>query len=236
MAATNTDANELIENIANLTIDLQPNINNIITGKSQTKKWRASCSWYKNGKSNECEKYQKAQIKSLIGFIPETCDDRFYVGTNEIRKKSNPMRDIDGFEYTEDFDGKVVKGGTTFYFNLKFCCDSGGAQTRTLRLVYDFIKCQADFIIRRTAENNTVDGEFYFINILDGDTCSTHMKQMRNSIEKYNPASSGSESGNLEGAPSEIYEKLKKYIFIGDMLEFSQSKELLDLLVAKDMA
>jgi len=27
----------------------------IIDSKLQTKAWRAACSWYKNGKSNECE-------------------------------------------------------------------------------------------------------------------------------------------------------------------------------------
>ena len=64
------------------------------------------------------------------------------------------LNNKNGFEFTEDFDGKVImkthnKINITIYFNLKFCCDAGGAQTRTLREVYHFIKCQIIFVIPR---------------------------------------------------------------------------------------
>lgn len=36
----------------------------IIKGSNQTKEWRKSCSWYKNGKSNECENYQKTILNN----------------------------------------------------------------------------------------------------------------------------------------------------------------------------
>ena len=53
-----------------------------------------------------------------------------------------------------------------YYFNLKFVCDSGGAQTRTLKDVYHFIKNQMEYLIKFNVNNVNV----YFINILDGDT------------------------------------------------------------------
>lgn len=90
----------------------------IVSSNEQTKKWRTGCTWYKNGKKNECEKYQLAQINALIGIEPMKCKDRFYIPTIEIKKKANPMKDIDGFEYTEDFDGKLEQNGITCYFNL----------------------------------------------------------------------------------------------------------------------
>jgi len=191
----------------------------IIKSSEQTKEWRKSCSWYKNGKSNECENYQKKIIKQLIGYEIKKCNDRFYIETNNIIAKVNPMKDIDGFEYTEDFDGKCTLGKNTIYFNLKFCCDAGGAQTRTLRLVYDFIKCQIQYINTKSDKIKYEDGDnleelcdTYFINILDGDTCNTHTSQFRYLLDKLND------------------EKLKKYVFIGSMYDFSNERILLDLL------
>lgn len=141
------------------------------------------------------------------------------------------MKDLDGFEYTEDFDGKCARGSNTIYFNLKFCCDAGGAQTRTLRLVYEFIKCQIKYINK---QNNTQDdtqkekenndenqdkhkdekcnNETYFINILDGDTSNTHISKFRYLLDKLNN------------------KKLEKYIFIGSMYEFSKEQGFIDLL------
>jgi hypothetical protein len=201
----------------------------IISSKAQTKAWRIKCSWYKNGKSNECEKYQLEQIKSLIGIKPAKCQDRFYIATNEIKKKANPMKDIDGFEYTEDFDGKLERNGKTYYFNLKFCCDAGGAQTRTMRLVYDFIRCQVLYITRELAKPVSESKLLYFINILDGDTSNHHMKQIQNLIEKYKTEQVATETDELNET-DDIYTILKKYIFIGDMLEFSNKNSLLDIL------
>lgn len=191
----------------------------IIKSCNQTKEWRKSCIWYKNGKSNECENYQKKLIKQLLGYEIAKCDDRFNIETNTIVKKANPMKAIDGFEYTEDFDGKCIRGINTIYFNLKFCCDAGGAQTRTLRLVYDFIKCQIQYInaknIATTIRNNDNLNELsdtYFINILDGDTCDTHISKFRYLLNKLND------------------KKLEKYIFIGSMYDFSNEQRLIDLL------
>lgn len=150
--------------------------------------------------------------------------------TNEIITKVNPMKELDGFEYTEDFDGKCAHGSNTIYFNLKFCCDAGGAQTRTLRLVYEFIKCQIKYINKQNdkqnenKDNNDNDENqdkhkdekcnngIYFINILDGDTSNTHIGKFRYLLDKLNN------------------KKLEKYIFIGSMYEFSKEQQLINLL------
>ena len=110
------------------------------------------------------------------------------------------MKNNDGYEYTENFDGKIVKNNINYYFNLKFVCDNGGAQTRTLREVYHFIKYQLEFLIKNKV-NNT-----YFINILDGDTSY-------NSMNKY-----------LYLINKDIYKKYIKYIFIGSLYDFQKNK------------
>jgi hypothetical protein len=38
---------------------------NLISSKLQTKQWRQKQEWYKNGKSNECEKQQIKQIEII---------------------------------------------------------------------------------------------------------------------------------------------------------------------------
>ena len=188
----------------------------IIESCNQTKEWRKQCTWYKNGKSNECENYQKKILKQLLGYEIAKCNYRFYIETNDLITKSNPMKYLDGFEYTEDFDGKCTSGTKTIYFNLKFCCDSGGAQTRTLRLVYDFIKCQIQYINKIAINVNNFNLEelsnTYFINILDGDNCNTHMSKFRYILDKLND------------------KKLEKYVFIGSMYDFSKEQRLIDLL------
>ena len=81
------------------------------------------------------------------------------------------------------------------YFNLKFICDNGGAQTRTLREVYHFIKSQMEFLIKKKQI-------FHFINILDGDTSFKNM-------DKFHYLKSNKK-----------YKDIIKYIFIGDLHQF----------------
>jgi hypothetical protein len=152
---------------------------NIICSKLQTKKWRQSQSWYKMGKSNECETYQKNKLKSIIGQEILKTNDRIYMETNVIKEKANPLHDLDGFEWTENFDGKIKKSDKTIYFNLKFICDTGGAQTRSLREVYHFIKCQLQILNKNPTQN------IYFVNILDGNCCHKHIKKFKTLIKKY---------------------------------------------------
>jgi hypothetical protein len=166
----------------------------------QTKDWRKNRNWYKNGKSNECEKYQIDLIEKLIKLKLNKTNDRINMETNEIISKKNPMINNDGYEWSENFDSLLIKNNNKYYFNLKFVCDSGGSQTRTLREVYHFIKYQMEYLIKFNM-NNT-----YFINILDGDTSYNNMDKFKFLINK------------------EKYKQVIKYVFIGSLYDFQKKK------------
>jgi len=140
----------------------------------QTKKWRKNRKWYKQGKQNECEIYQKNLIEKIIKMKCNKTNDRINMETNEMKENKKPLIKKDGFEWSENFDGMIIKNNITYYFNLKFVCDKGGAQTRTLREVYQFVKCQTKI----------KDKKIFFINILDGDVCYQNMDKFRYLINK----------------------------------------------------
>lgn len=196
--------------------DTNINVNAIISSKLQTKDWRKTRVWYKNGKSNECENYQKRQLKQLLGYELTKTDERFNMETNEIINKKNPMKNINCFDITEDFDGKVKYNDNLIYFNLKFCCDEGGAQTRTLREVYHFIKCQIAYIKKCIGQESRIIP--YFVNILDGDTCYKYIDKIKYSLEKE------------KQKDTTIYKEIIKRVFIGDMDEFSKNLDLITLI------
>ena len=129
--------------------------NTIISSYKQTKEWRKMQKWYKNGKSNECELYQK----NIISVITKSEIKNTYIRINneknvlEIEKK--PFTKENGFEYTEDFDGLIEKNSNKYLFNLKFICDEGGAQTRSLKQVYEFIKSQI-CLLKKNKENKKI--------------------------------------------------------------------------------
>ena len=174
--------------------------------KIQTKNWRKNQSWYKNGKSNECEKYQIILIEKILKTTLNKTNDRIYKETNEIVNKKSFTHDDDGYEYTENFDGKITKNGNTYYFDLKIVCDAGGAQTRTLREVYHFIERQLDYLIKFNINN------MYFINILDGDTSYNNMDKFNYLINK------------------EKYKNVIKYVFVGSLHDFQKKKNIYYLL------
>lgn len=166
----------------------------------QTKNWRKNRNWYTNGKSNECEKYQINLIEKIIKNKLIKTNDRINTETNQIINKKNPMCNVDGYEYSENFDGLLIQNNIKYYFNLKFVCDNGGAQTRTLKLVYDFIKYQMEYIIKLNINN------IYFINILDGDTSYNNLNKFKFLMNK------------------EKYKYIIKYIFVGSLYDFQKSK------------
>ena len=183
----------------------------------QTKEWRKARTWYKNGKANECEKYQIDLIEKMTETILNKIPDRINMETYEITSNKYPMKNSNGYEYTENFDGLLIKNTNKYYFNLKFVCDKGGAQTRTLREVYHFIKCQMEYLIllnsnaNNTNANNTNANNTYFINILDGDECYHNMDKFLYLLNK------------------EIYTQIKKYIFIGSLYDFQKKMKVLIL-------
>jgi hypothetical protein len=167
----------------------------MIESKYQTKIWRQQQEWYYDGKRNECEEFQIRMLEQddFIGFNLIKTIDRININTLELRYK-NKYDSI--FEYTENFDRLINFKNFKIYFNLKFVCDSGGAQARTLRETYNFINLQLKFLHESKVEN------IYFINILDGDESFRNMNDMKKIIN-YFP----------------VY---NKYVYIGDMYNFSE--------------
>lgn len=106
------------------------------------------------------------------------------------------MRDDDGFDWTENFDLKHFNEKNTVYFNLKFVCSEGGSQTRSMREVYHFMKTQIKYLIDSSKN-------IYFINILDGDGAHKFMPKFLKLLD-------------------EQPKKIKKYVFVGDMLSFKK--------------
>lgn len=181
------------------------NIVKIVKSKYQTKEWRNIQTWYKGGKKTECEKIQIQQIQQIMSITEKNQFDKTHMRINletyKLEINKYPLKNEDGFIWTENFDGfmkinniKNDRNNLIFYFNLKFVCDSGGSQTRSLRETFHFIKGQYKTMIKNKGGYiNT-----YFINILDGDTCNKHMDKILYLDKKYN-------------------KRKNKNIFIGDM-------------------
>lgn len=169
----------------------------IVPSSEQTKLWRHQQSWYLNGKQNECELFQKKCIEQITG-MSMSCSThlRLHFPTKELRHVRN-LNERDSFEYTEDFDSSLVVFGMTLYFNLKFVCHSGGAQTRTLRETYHFIQTQLDHLLQ-------FQQKLFFVNILDGNESYRAMDKFQHLLEK------------------QLYQHVRKYVFIGDMYQFQQ--------------
>lgn len=166
-------------------------LTNIVPSVKQTKTWRKSQIWYKTGKQNECEKYQIAMIEKIIQTKLNKTPQRLNFKTHQIVNIKTPIKD--NYDLTETFDGVVIIKDTTYYYNLKMVCDSGGAQTRSLREMYHFINEQINYIIR--------SDDVVIINIFDGDESSKNIHKLITLLDDYN-------------------RDIKKRIFIGDLYAF----------------
>ena len=165
----------------------------------QTKDWRMDRKWYKNGKSNECEKYQINTINKLLSCELKKTNERINLENYEIINKKNIIKNDNGYEFSENFDGLIFINNNNYYFNLKLICDQGGSQTRSLREVYHFIKAQMEYLL-------IYNNETYFINILDGDTSYHNMNKFNYLLNK------------------EKYREVIKFIFIGSLYDFQNNK------------
>jgi len=169
----------------------------IISSKQQSKDWRKKQIWYKGGKKNECELFQKKNLEQFLNKKIHKTNFRLNIRNFELREITSPMNRENGFDWTENFDYTVDLNDVRLFFNLKFICDDGGAQTRSLREVYHFIEKQLEYLLINK------DSKLIFINILEGNTSYKHR-------DKYIYLT------NLDK-----YKELKDKVFVGDFLEFT---------------
>lgn len=146
------------------------------------------------GGSKKPEDNQKQQIVLGTGRACNTTQTRINWRKNEMVENSQPMRKEDGFDYTENFDGKQLFSPYTVWVNLKSVVGTGGSQTRTLRdECYPFVNAQLNYLLK------TKRTDYFFANIFDGDEAAAKMKMFR----------------YLLALPE--FSSVKKYIYVGDL-------------------
>lgn len=156
--------------------------------------------------SRSPEIYQRAQIELGTGHPCLKTLTRINKRTKEMRDIAHPMTQNDGFDWTEDFDGKQEIGDKSVFINLKSVVGTGGSQTRTLRdECYPFIEAQLQYLL---SSNNATQ---HFANIFDGDEAAAKMRM-------YN---------YLLGLPE--YSEVKSQVYVGDLRGyFSWIQSILD--------
>jgi hypothetical protein len=160
--------------------------------REQTKDWRHRQLWWRGGKHSECDKKQKELVREITGLSWTTDHYRFHEPTLRLIKifRAEPK---DKFDYTEDFDLNTKYRNKECYCNLKLVCESGGAQTRSLKCVYGMMINQLEY----TKDNN--HPHTYFFNIIEGDQGSAHRECFEQLVSRY---------------PGQAQ------VFVGDMREF----------------
>ncbi len=175
-----------------------PTMFGLVRSSNQTKQWRLNQDWYINGKKNECEQYQLQKLQCLMGAKILKTNVRIHILNSDLITQTR-IDHATKFELTENFDGRMRHGNFDIFLNLKFVCEKGGAQTRTLKLVYYFIIAQCEYLLKHNTDLNT-----QFINILDGDTSFSVIECFQHLLNK------------------QRYKKIKSQIFIGDLYIFSR--------------
>jgi hypothetical protein len=142
------------------------------------------------------EDYQRKIIIDLSGHKCIKTNIRLNLRTFELVNLIHPNININGFDFSENFDGCQEFNNFKIYINLKCIVGKGGSQTRSLREVYWFIQGQLNYL------NNNSNDNIYFANILDGDEANYNMP-------KFNYLLSLS-----------IYDKIRKKIYIGELKNY----------------
>ena len=135
----------------------------ILPGKEITKEKRQELfrSVAGGAGSRDPEEFQRKKIIEGTGFPCPKTKTRINLRSNTLKDIAHPNTSTNGFDYSEDFDGLQTVNGKKIYINLKCIVGSGGAQTRSLRVVYWFVEGQLNTIKKGE--------DVYFANILDGD-------------------------------------------------------------------
>lgn len=156
------------------------------------------------GGSKKPEDYQRKQIVIGTGRPCEPTQTRINWRKNEMIEISQPMKNDDGFDYTENFDGKQTFSSKNVWINLKSVVGAGGSQTRTLRdECYKFVDSQLNYL------EKSKKTDLYFANIFDGDQAASKLKMFN----------------YLLNLPE--FSAVKQYVYVGDLKGyFSWVKEI----------
>lgn len=167
----------------------------VIDGSSFTKEKRQEMFGVQRGASSRLhEVYVRKQIIAGTGQQCLTTQTRINWREKQIENISHPMMYANGYDYTENFDGKQLFSDKEVFINLKSVVGTGGSQTRTLRdECYKFVDAQLNYI------NSKKPTSQYFANIFDGDEASKRMKHFN----------------YLLNCPE--FAEAKKYIYVGDL-------------------
>lgn len=148
----------------------------IIPGNKMTKEWRtrtiAGGNAMGGAVASKAEVWQRMCLEKITGQKCKKTNLRLNLTSFQLKKVSRPSNEPDEFEWTEDFDGEFYIGNTRYLVNFKMIVGTGGSQTRSMREVYHFIKCQEAYLKSSGVKNTK------FLNILDGDSVSAKMTVM----------------------------------------------------------
>jgi hypothetical protein len=144
--------------------------------------------------SRKPEEYQREQIVLGTGYPCPKTNTRINQETNEMAEIYQPMRDPNGYDWTENFDGKQVFDANTVWINLKSVVGKGGSQTRTLRdECHHFVKAQLNYLLSSNKKG------CLFANIFDGDEAASNMDKFQDLLNKPR------------------FSTVKKYVYVGDL-------------------
>jgi hypothetical protein len=168
--------------MVNLRDYMTAHFKDIVPGDKMTKTWRKKV--IGGGKamggavSSLAEKWQRMCLEKITSTPCAKTNLRLNLATSELKIVTRPSNEPDEFEWTEDFDGEFHVGKTRYLVNFKMIVGTGGAQTRSMREVYHFIKCQEAYL------KSSGDKHTKFLNILDGDSVGAKMDVMRKACSK----------------------------------------------------
>jgi hypothetical protein len=169
----------------------------VIEGHLYTKEMRQKMfGVQRGGQSSLHEKYAREQIIKGTGLECPKTNVRINWRKNELVECPYPMRNENGFDYTEDFDGLQTFPSVKVWVNLKSVVGAGGSQTRTLRdECYRFVNAQLDYLVKSNATDT------YFANIFDGDEAAEAMDKFRYllGLEEYSKVCNHIYCGDLKG-------------------------------------
>jgi hypothetical protein len=147
---------------------------NVLDGRLYTKEKRQELYGRVAGGdgSKKPELFQRAAIVEGTGRPCPKTKMRINKRQNTMCDIACPMKKEDGFDYTEDFDGKQEFNQTTVWINLKSVVGTGGAQTRALRECYHHVEAQLNYLLKSKKQD-------YFANVFDGDEAARQMRLFR---------------------------------------------------------